>query len=383
MDFEDEIGRLNEHFFYKEFIFSKNTFRPHPDRELELADNILWLDDLLVVFQLKERGVSTDSTEERESKWFRRKVINKGTRQIRDTLDYMKKYKNIELENHRGHKFTLDESRITMRHNVVSFSAHTKLPVECRLKKRHRSRTAGVIHLIPANDYWGIVQTLLTPMELCEYLNFREKLVEKWEKEIEPLPEHAILGQYLSGDNNSIPCLAFTQYLVALDHRIDEWDISGIIKNFPDRVTSQNEPTDYYNIILELAKLKRMELREFKTRYKMSIDKCRANEITHPYRIACPRTNCGFVFIPLNKEFLNNRRKGLKNLTLACKYDLKLSKCIGASFAPDNDGWYSVEWCYMEFPWEFNLDLDKMLTINNPFREVNTTEIPKYTFKKE
>ena len=53
MTFEREIASLNEHFFFEEFTYSTNTFRPNPSTELELADSIIWLDDMLVLFQLR------------------------------------------------------------------------------------------------------------------------------------------------------------------------------------------------------------------------------------------------------------------------------------------------------------------------------------------
>ena len=43
MTFENEFAKLNEHFFFSEFTFSKNTFKPSPDNQFELADSILWL----------------------------------------------------------------------------------------------------------------------------------------------------------------------------------------------------------------------------------------------------------------------------------------------------------------------------------------------------
>ncbi|MCI0564160.1 MAG: hypothetical protein MN733_37270, partial [Nitrososphaera sp.] len=374
MSFEDEIAQLNEHFFFREFTYSKNTFRPSPTAEAELADSILWLGDVVVAFQLKERNISGATTAEEESRWFERKVLSRGTQQIRDTLTYLRSHDVIEIGNHRGHKFHLDSSKITTMHKVICYLANDFLPDECGAKKFYRSGTAGIIHLIQAKDYLGIVRTLLTPPELSEYLSFREELIEKWDDAVNSVPEPALVGQYLCGDADTSPNSAFLEYLSALEHRIDEWDMSGIIKQFPDRVTTDNETTDYYSIVAELAKLKRNELREFKKRFQLTMEKCRSNEFVQPYRFACPRTDCGFVFIPLEREFLDHRQQGLQNLTYACKYDLKLPKCIGVSFAPEKDGWYSVEWCYMEFPWGFDAEVDERLKQNNPFREVRTTE---------
>jgi hypothetical protein len=56
------------------------------------------------------------------------------------------------------------------------------------------------------------------------------------------------------------------------------------------------------------------------------------------FSMAFPRTNCGFVFVPVTQDFLENRQSWLVNLTIAHKYDQKLLKCIGASFATEENG---------------------------------------------
>ncbi len=381
MSFEAELAGLNEDYFFWEFTFSKNTFRPAPKDEAELADNIIWIDDTLIAFQVKERIIANETTPEDEQRWFSRKVITLGTKQIRDTLTYLRENKRIELENHRGHTFFLEGQKISTTHKVVCYLPSPVLPDDCRMKKFHLSSTAGVIHVIPANDYLGIVRTLLTPSELSEYLSFREELIGRWDVEVNSVPEPAIMGQYIEGSVDQKPTVNFVQNLVELEHRADEWDMSGVISQFPDRVTTENEPTDYYSIVTEIAKLKRNELREFKERFQLSMEKSRANEFVQPYRMASPRTGCGFVFVPLEAEFIPHRRQGLQNMTLACKYDLKLDKCLGVSFAPEPDGWYSVEWCYMEYPWEYDRELDERLKDDNPFREVRTKEIGRYDKK--
>ncbi len=78
MTFENEFAKLNEHFFFSEFTFSKNTFKPSPDNQFELADSILWLDDIFVVYQLKERNIGQTISIGNEKKWFYSKVIGNG-----------------------------------------------------------------------------------------------------------------------------------------------------------------------------------------------------------------------------------------------------------------------------------------------------------------
>ncbi|SDA16527.1 hypothetical protein SAMN05216315_10811 [Nitrosospira sp. Nsp18] len=381
MTFENELATLNEWYFFREFTYSKTTFSPEPSQEVELADSILWIGDLLVVYQLKEREVQSATTVEAEKRWFERKILRQATRQIRDTLTYLNYPGTIEIQNQRGHAFGIDIRTIHELHKLILYLPHALLPESCREIKHHRSGTAGVIHIIPANDYLGIVKTLLTPAEVADYLGFREALINRWEVEIAAVPEPALVGQYLNGDIDVPPSVDFIEYLYRLDHRPDEWDMSGIISKFPNRITTDNEPTDYYPIVRELALLKRSELEKFKERFQLSIEKARSNELVLPYRMACPRTNCGFVFISVTRDALPHRRKGLQNYTLANKYDLKLPKCIGVSIADDVDGWYAVEWLYVEFPWEQDAEMEELLRTNYPFREVKYGELPRYTYR--
>lgn len=133
--------------------------------------------------------------------------------------------------------------------------------------------------------------------------------------------------------------------------------------------------------VTELAKMKRNELREFKRRFLLSLDKSRVGSFVLPYRIFVPRTACGFLFIPLDSGMLEYRRIGLENLTHACKYDFKAAKCIGITFAPDGPEWYSVEWCYLEYPWQRNQELEDRIQETHPFRPVKTTQLGRYSFK--
>jgi len=381
MTFADELASLNEWHFFREFVYSRNTFRPMPGQEVELADNLVSLGALLVAYQLKERELVPGANADTEKRWFERKVLKQATRQVRDTVRYLNEVETIEVQNHRGHTFGVTFNTIQQFHKLVVYLPQTALPDEYRRIKHHRSRTVGVIHIMPAYDYLGIVRTLLTPGEVVEYLGFREELIDRWETAILAVPEPALVGQYLHGDSEVRPSMDFVDHLKQLEHRSQEWDISGIIEKFPDRVTTDNTPTDYYPIVRELALLKRNELREFKQRFQLSLEKARADTFTRPYRIAVPRTDCGFVFLPTTKEMLPHRRAGLMNFTLAHKYDQRLPKCIGVSIADDVDGWFTAEWCYMEFAWEEDLEMERLLKENNPFRDVKVAELPRYTYR--
>lgn len=382
MTFADELAALNEWHFFREFVYSRNTFQPSPGQEVELADSLTWLGDLLIAFQLKERDLVPGANEDTEKRWFERKVLKQATRQVRDTVGYLNTVKTIAVQNHRGHTFDLSFESVRQFHKLVVYLPQDPLPAAFRRIKHHRSRTVGVIHIVPANDYLGIVRTLLTPAEVAEYLAFREELINRWEEHITEVAEPALVGQYLFGDSEKRPSHKFLEHSTQLEHRAEEWDMSGVITKFPDRVTTNNAPTDYYPIVRELALLKRNELREFKKRFKLSVEKARADTFVLPYRIAVPRTNCGFVFIPITKDTMSHRTTALKNLTFAHKYEQHLPKCIGVSIADDDAGWFTAEWCYIESAWEEDPEMNRLLKDNNPFRDVKARELPRFTYRQ-
>lgn len=381
--FADELAALNQWHFFREFVYSQTTFRPIPSQEVELADNLVCLGEIMIGYQLKEREQVAGADAESERRWFENKVLGKATRQIRDTVKYLRDHEVIELQNARGHRSQVTFSAIRQFHKLVVYLPHEQLPAECRAIKCHLSTTVGIIHVISGHDYLGIVRTLLTPAEVADYLAFREKLISHWSADVLSVPETALVGQYLCGDFDERPSIEYVDYLKRLEHHADDWDMSGIITKFPDRVTTDNASTDYYPIVRELSLLKRDELRQFKQRFQISLEKARADEFARPYRMAVPRTGCGFVFIPVTKGLLPRRQVGLVNLTLAHKYDQRLSKCVGVSIADDVKPWFNAKWCYTEFPWEEDSEMDKLLNEGSPFREVKHVTSPRYSFDTE
>lgn len=380
MSLEDELARLNEYFFYKEFTYSSTQFKREAGDEVELADSLTVIGRAAIVFQLKERQVEDGQNEDTEAAWFDRKVMKKATSQIRDTLRYIDSHKQIPLTNHRGHSVDFRGDAIDETHKLIVYSPSKALPPQCKRVKNYVSTTAGMIHIISAPDYAGIVRTLITPAELMDYLSYRAELLVRWPQESLQVPEVSLVGHYLLGNIDEPPEINNAELVRALDHAEEEWDVSAVVKLFAERITTPAGATEYYLIISAIAELKRNELAKFKERFMLSIENAKKNELVKPYRIAVPRTGCGFVFIPINRELISHRREGLRGMTIAHKYDQRLSRCIGVTFAPDEGGWYTLEWMYIEGPWEHDEEMEQLLLDNPPFRPVSMGEIPRYRF---
>jgi hypothetical protein len=381
--FEQDLAALHQWHFFKEFVYSQTTFSPAAGEEVELADSLIWIGNLLFVYQLKQRVLDHTTMEGVERQWFHRKVVTKATKQVRDTLRYLEDNAKIDVQNHRGHQFSLQAKDIGTIHKLVLYLPNEHLPRDCRNQKYHQSRTAGFIHLLSGNDYLGLVRILLTPGEISEYLSVREKIIERWPSEAQTVHEIDLLGQYICGNWEEVPDVEYRQYVTQLDQSSHDWDLSGLIKAFPDRITTENLETDYYPIVRELALLKRNELGEFKKRFMLALEKARADELVLPYRITVPRTRCGFVFVPIQSTRIPRRQFALTNFTLMHKYDQQLPKCLGVSIADDEGEWFTAEWCYAEHPWQHEPETEQLLQENNPFRPVRITELSRYKLARD
>ena len=378
MKFEDKISKLNEFYFFREFTYSKNKFRTNNGQEVEVADNIVYLDDIFIVFQIKERTLVKETTPIKEDNWFENKVQKKATKQIRDTIQYLNDYDEIILNNERGDAFNIATDTITSAQKVVLYSATDLLSNNKKRIKYHKSKTAGIIHMLSFESYETIIKTLLTPAEVFEYLEFREQIIIKYLENTNSVSEESLLGQYIVADFGSTPNRKFSDVLLTLKPEIETWDMTGIIYLFPKRITHTASRTDYYYILREIAKLMRHELKIFKERFRLSMESSKANKFEMPYRFAIPRLNLGFVLIPLCDDQHSNRKNGLTNLTLGHKYDQKLERCIGLTFLHEKDGWFSVEWCFIDGPWEQDSEMDELLKNNFPFRKVNEKIVYRY-----
>jgi hypothetical protein len=69
MSLEQRIASVARTLFLPEFSFAAYKFRVK-EGESELADHVVWVDDLLIAFQMKERKPDLP-----EGQWFRKKVL--------------------------------------------------------------------------------------------------------------------------------------------------------------------------------------------------------------------------------------------------------------------------------------------------------------------
>lgn len=357
---ENIISQINSNVFFKEFTFCRNDFKDlNSNQKLEFADNVVWLDDVFWIYQIKEKenSLSTDK------KWFENKVLNKAVKQIKSTITYFSTYPEIEIENEKGHKLDITKAKKIEIKKIIIYSVNLDFPEELRNIKFYNSKHVGLIHLFHYEDYYWICKYLITPAEVNEYLSFRERLFLFNSEACNNLPEQYFLGHFFETPDANHFNIKYINNLKEYNIGNDDFDISKLVENFNQKMILSNSKTEYYPIIKEFAKLNRTELIEFKRLLSVSIEKTKEEDFIKPYRIYFPRTDCAIIFIPWANQHSKKWSNALHNLTMTHKYSSKASKAIGVViFRNENDfEYFEMYWQYVEQNWEYDEEVEKHL----------------------
>ena len=148
---EQRITTINQNMFYREFTFDKNDFRASDDNKVELADNVIWLDDLLILIQIKERNHADAKTD--QEKWFQNKVLKKAKNQLKNSLKFLKEEQHIFISNPLGQTFDLKTADIRKIHNLIIYHLNEAPTSSVSVVKMYRCTDGTFIHVIESRDY--------------------------------------------------------------------------------------------------------------------------------------------------------------------------------------------------------------------------------------
>jgi hypothetical protein len=379
---EQFVASLNASVFLAEFAFSGSELSIPGLGTIEIADHLVLLDDLGILFQLKERDSSASTELNNVAKWFANKIRKKAVLQMRSTREHLRTYAGSTLRNQRGHDVPLSSLAPTTLHGVVIYRIPT---VPGFVPERfYDSKSAGFIHFFRDTDYLSVCQLLVTPTEIADYLAFRRELLSKW-PDAKGVSEAALVGQFIAANADVAPEAKYEGVLAALQHDAHSWDMSYIASKLGSKIAYREgdaSETSHYRILAEFAKLGRSELREFKKRFDLALLAVRADRFELPYRFACPRTDCGFLILPMVTQDAKETRQALTNLSFVSKYVFDVSKHVSLSilYSPKI---VDIEWMYLEGANEPNPLLDEKLKENFPFRATSGREMPRYFLDTE
>lgn len=355
---EKLITRINQNVFYNEFTFDKTDFITKDNKRVELADNILWLDSLLIIIQIKERNTDKIDSLESLNKWFDNKVLNKAKEQIKNTNEWMKESDGIDIRNGHNHVSTLHYSNLKQIHNVIIYHINEAIPEGFDPEVKYRTQDGLFIHILSSEDYYLICRYLMTPTELHDFLNFREALLSYYPKL--HLTERYILAHYF---HNSKDLEINTSYIddleiicTAIEQNDNKINLFPFLDKFRDSVVRTKDDNAYIEVVKELAKLNRQEIFWFKQRL-LDVIKCDTPDPCDIKATYISRTGCAIIIMKPKAEHYKYCENILRNNTEDYKYARRAAKGLGVIVKHDC-GDVVLNWCLDSSPWKYNPELE-------------------------
>lgn len=368
---DDITAHLSANAFTRTFSFSSAQLPVCNAAAPVLADRVILLDGIGLIFQLSEHETRGRVRATDLERWFATDVMKKGVGQIRNTRDLLRSYTGISLVNSRGHRVSYSSEALSDQVGVILYrSAGGSGFVPPRFKK---TRIAGFVHIMRDSDYFAICEHLVTPSEIADYLRFRQEILTRRDPVPATVSESALLGQYLFEELDAPPDARYETAGRSFRGDPSAWVFSYVIDNLSTQMAKRDEESVeevYQPILAEVARLGRSELREFRTQLRLSLEAVRADRFELPYRVTSVATRCGFLVLPGSAEFRLRAREALESLAEASKHELQLEKQVSIAMWRSGEI-IDIDWLYTEGPTGPNAKLDQRLERAYPFRRTS------------
>jgi hypothetical protein len=373
--FQDFTAQQHANVFMRAFSFPSIQLPRSPEDESELADRIVLLDNIGFIFQLKEREQKVASKPGDLEKWVANNVVKKAVKQVQNTRDLLRRYKGLSLVNHFGHRVYVPPRDPDELVSMIIY----RVPAKSRAFRaaRFKKGRAGFVHILRDLDYFEICEHFITPAEMVDYFSFRRDLLINWDAAVTAVSEAAFIGQYLSEDWSSAPDQKFERAARSRGGPT-ACEFSFVIDSLASRIAAQHSDqadTDCYEILAEIALLGRYELKALKQQLRLALEAVRANRFELPFRIASGRTGCGFLIVPVTREFHDRAFDALKSLSIASKHELDLPRQVGIGMWRNSE-FVDIEWIFQEGGNPPNPELDERLAFSYPFRIATEQRLP-------
>ena len=374
--FQDFTAQQHANVFMRAFSFPSIQLPRSPEDESELADRIVLLDNIGFIFQLKEREQKVASKPGDLEKWVANNVVKKAAKQVQNTRDLLRRYKGLSLVNHFGHRVYVPPRDPDELVSMIIYRVPPKSRA-FRAARFKKGRNGGFVHILRDLDYFEICEHFITPAEMVDYFSFRRDLLINWDAAVTAVSEGAFIGQYLSEDWSAAPGQKFERAARSRGGPT-ACEFSFVIDSLASRIAAQHSEqadTDCYEILAEIALLGRYELKALKQQLRLALEAVRANRFELPFRIASGRTGCGFLIVPVTREFHDRAFDALKSLSIASKHELDLPRQVGIGMWRNSE-FVDIEWIFQEGGNPPNPDLDERLAFSYPFRIATEQRLP-------
>ena len=261
---EQLISAFSEDYFFKELVLDNLQFTPEGTTNVELADLVINLGDIILAIQLKERNDANQTNNPiTETKWFNDRCKD-AKKQVKKTIEYISAGKLPVFRNKRGQAVTFQSDAKVIPVIVFHNDQITEYP---HVLRKH-SDSGMNINCMSFFDYCEMCRVLVTPMEIIEYLEYRQNIyaehgdidfmiLEGHDNEIvfmQPQKKESLVHQFLAekyGIKEALKHASYVQYFRNFLHLL------------PERVVGGSDQLSSFYVLRFLAHMERYEIAEF------------------------------------------------------------------------------------------------------------------------
>jgi hypothetical protein len=382
----DFIAQQHANVFSRAFSFATTQIPTTSEKEPDIADRVLLLDNVGFIYQLREREQKVASKTGDVEKWVAGQVVRKGVRRIQTTRELLASYVSLSVVNHFGHRINVSSRNPESLVGIVIYRVPPKTRA-FRAARFKQYRNGGFVHILRDTDYFEICHHFITPAELVDYFKFRRDILLSWDPPSTAVSEAALIGQYLLEDFSSPPSSSLEraararggptacEFSFVLDSLGAE--IAGLEEEETEEHDGESSANgdDRYEILTELGLLGRYDLRALKQQLRLSLEAVRANKFELPFRMASATTGCGILIVPIMREFHERAYEALQSLSLASKHELDLEKQVGIGMWKDTE-FVEIDWIFLKGKNPPDPALDERLAQRYPFRRTSERRLP-------
>lgn len=150
--------------FLQRFVYSDIKTKSDFDTEKELCDCLLEFKNAYIVIQIKEKDKKSSNS---FHDWFENKVLNKAKKQIKDSIKQMENPNNKFYS--KGKEISIDKTKKI--NYIIVFDAEK---IDDDYKKYYISQTGVEINIFSLNDFERMLDNLIVPTDIFDFLSFRK-----------------------------------------------------------------------------------------------------------------------------------------------------------------------------------------------------------------
>ena len=166
---EKLLSNFAEKYFTDELVIAKLHYTPEGGSELELADLIINLDDIVIAIQLKSRNANAITEDTKAEKRWVEKKCEHARQQVKKTIACIRTGKLPTFKNIAGQEIAINNKAKVIP--LVIFDNH-KICEYARILERTQDNNK--INCISYSDFQEMCKNIVSPIEIVEYLEYRQ-----------------------------------------------------------------------------------------------------------------------------------------------------------------------------------------------------------------